>query len=284
MELRLAVEDDPGLVYVGAQKAARLATSFDDLMRAVPPGKTGAPMLELLGGQGPRPEVALALFNEALARDPTRPAPHAELARNLIGHLEEKDSSDQCKGPRRTICEEEIERHARVIAEVDPQSSSADEVRAGLMVAEGRSEEAEALLARRCEAVTDRVACLKRRATIAAHAKPSTRLAVAARELVAASCFAADECASSCRFAGDLFGERGEWGNSLAYYTRAARESPTLGGWMMVADAASRAGAHTKAVEALQKVVQLRGSSDDALRARIDAERSSAMGQLIVDK
>jgi hypothetical protein len=113
---------------------------------------------------------------------------------------------------------------------------------------------------------------------IAAQAKASTRLVTATKDLVIASCFSSEECASSCKFAGDLFAGRAEWGSSLSYYARAARESPTAAAWLTLADAASRAGAHTQALEALQKVVQLRGSEDETLRARIDAERSSAMG------
>lgn len=92
------------------------------------------------------------------------------------------------------------------------------------------------------------------------------------------SCAAAEECASAHLRVGDLFVGQGELATARTHYERAAREAHNEEAWLKVADAASRAGAHRQAADALAKVAKLRGGGDAELRARIENEQQRAMG------
>jgi hypothetical protein len=50
---------------------------------------------------------------------------------------------------------------------------------------------------------------------------------------------------------------------------------------LQLADAASAAGAHGEALEALEKVARRRGGADPALKARIEAERAKVLEGLM---
>jgi hypothetical protein len=80
---------------------------------------------------------------------------------------------------------------------------------------------------------------------------------------------------------GDLRTVRGETGLALEMYERAARVDPTELRWLALADAASRAGAHARAVEALQRIALRHGGRDPALARRIEEERQRAANGLI---
>jgi predicted Zn-dependent protease len=66
---------------------------------------------------------------------------------------------------------------------------------------------------------------------------------------------------------------------ALGLLGRAAREDPNNEQrWLQLADAASGAGAHMQAIEALEKVARRHGGADPALKQRIDAEHAAALG------
>jgi tetratricopeptide (TPR) repeat protein len=148
-------------------------------------------------------------------------------------------------------------------------------------MADGEAEEAERMLAAECGRASDRGACAKLRVEAAAQLKGPDRIAVAVRDYLSAECSRARECADAAQWAASMRATRGEWGAAMALYNRAAREDPGEGRWLALADAASQAGAHAQAVEALEKVAQKRGGADPALRKRIEEERSKAAGPLL---
>jgi hypothetical protein len=73
--------------------------------------------------------------------------------------------------------------------------------------------------------------------------------------------------------------QRGESGTALGLFTRAAREEPRVEArWLAVADVAAAAGQPAAALDALERVVRLRGGADEELAKRIEALRARLFG------
>src|SRR5262249_31932806 len=142
--------------------------------------------------------------------------------------------------------------HIEALRLAAPQTAAADEVRAQLMVVQGRAEEAEEMLAHRCDDVIDRVNCLRARSRIAALTKTPGKLAAALKVLIAVGCRSSSACADTMVFAGDLHAQRLDWRSALAAYDRAVDQDPTPERWLRVADSATKVGAHARAIEALE--------------------------------
>lgn len=281
MELRLAAENDFALIAPAARTALRFTNHFDDLMRAVPAGKAGAATLDelavRLAAMGEE-DARSRCDREAILRDPSRVGPRMREALALIRALDPASGSSLCED--RARCDEAIEAHARALDIAEPRASFAAQIRARKRMAEGQPDDAERLLSTECSRASDRVLCARLRVEAAALLKGPDRLSAAVRDYLSAACSRARECADAAQWAGDMRAGRGEWGAALSLYGRAAREDPGEDRWLSLAEAASRAGAHTEAVEALEKVLQKRGGSDPAIRKRIEDERSKAAGTL----
>lgn len=282
LELRLAVESDPALFAPAAQTAVRWTRSYEELLRAVPAGRTGAAMLDEMGQRlavMSAEETRSRCDREAIARDPSRVGPRMREALALIRALGPEAGTNLCAD--RAWCEREIEAHAAAIAAAEPRLSLAAQIRARRLLAEGRLDDAERLLAVECIRVSDRAGCFELRASMAAQIKAPERLALAVKDYLSASCAKPATCAEAASWAGSLRASRGEWASAVALYERAAREDPSEARWLALAGAASRSGAHAQAAEALEKVAQKRGGADPALQKRIDAERALAAGVLL---
>ncbi len=271
MELRLAVEADPTLVGDAAELGARWAETREELWIAVPAGEPGGAMLDRLGGaltQRGRRELGAACDRTALERAPGLVGPRVRLASDLVEAL---SSAEGC--PERPSCLARFEAHLGRIRAVEPKRSTADRLRARLLVATGRADEAEKLLAAACERVDDYRACQWDRVAAAAELPDAERIDAAARALLSASCVDRKQCAATATWLGDLRRNRGEWATALGSYERAVREEPTDERLLRLAAAASKLGLHAKAVDALERVLERRGGADPELRARLEAER-----------
>lgn len=288
LELRLAVEDDLGVLDAAARLAARWTRDFDELLLTVPDGERGSSMLATLGAvlSTPTPSSAARPGDAALAarcdrasilRDPRNIAPRVREAQRRIEAL--KPGSDSTLCADREVCRAQIGEHADAIAALDPESSTPVFLRANMLLADGRSDEATRMLEKACERSTDRTSCLQLRATAAARIKEPATLDAASKELLGAACSTPAECADTATWLSSLRTERGESGLALTLLGRAAREEPANEArWFRLASAAGQAGAHAQAAEALEKVARRRGGGDDALRRRIDDERLQALG------
>jgi tetratricopeptide (TPR) repeat protein len=281
-ELRLAVQDEPGLAATCAERATRITTRYEQLVSAVPDGVAGAAVLDAIGAVLTRPEhqrTRSRIDQESIARDSTRPGPRYREADRLLVALA-GEGTGECTGQARDACERLVEEHATVIERSAPEVSLAPMLLARLLSLRGRVGDAEALLESRCSAVVDRVPCLKARVEMASRLEPPQRLNAAAKDLLAAACLRAKECADVASWIGDVRWRRGDRGAAVVQYTRAAQEDPTPARWLRLADAASEVGAHGQAVEALERAAQALGGADAALKERIAKERSLAMGPL----
>jgi tetratricopeptide (TPR) repeat protein len=281
LELRLAVLDEPALSGVAAELALKSSTTTDELLETVPVGETGASMIGALYGMASE-QARLPLLQELFRRDPQNATGHAFLADYYLAELTRGNQSGVCAGERRAMCEEGIERSAAIMAGHAPRSSRADQYRARLLMANGKAEEAEALLAKRCSQVDDAVDCQFHRTYAAAAVKGKPEiLQTAARDLQSVACASAQQCAYTAATIGELLAGRGEWGTAFKYFKRASQDDPNENRWLRLADVAGKVGFHAQAADALEKVVVLRGGADSTLRARIETERNQAMGIMV---
>jgi predicted Zn-dependent protease len=218
---------------------------------------------------------------EAIQRDPDVVDPRIREASERIDALGGGPDASLC--PDRAACRALVLEHADAIARVTPASSASATLRARLLVAEGKPEEAVKMLLAACDRVTDGAACLRARVAAAARVKAPAMLDTAARELLGLVCVSTVECADTATWLAQLRQERGEPSMALGLLERAAREDPAKEDrWLRLADAASRAGQHAQALDALTKVQNRRGGGDPALEKRIEAERSQVLGGIIM--
>ncbi|WP_437277028.1 O-antigen ligase family protein [Sorangium sp. So ce375] len=287
LSLRLAVEDDRDVTAAAAGLARQWSRGWDDLLRAVPEGRAGAEMLERMAtGWSPQGDTELRLrcAEEAIARAPTRVAAHWAAGDTLLSMLEDP-LSPRCGGAedaaaRRAACERQIEEHAAAIQGSQESSFFAVQLRARLLLLRKRPEEAEQVLAGRCERVDNRAACHRLRVQAAAQIPSSEHLSPAIRDLMSASCGAPAACAAAATWVGDLLAARKDLTSAVTYYARAAQDEPTEERLLKLADAASRAGAHVEAAHAIERVLQQngrRGGDNAELRRRLLDEKAKAL-------
>ncbi|WP_170319430.1 O-antigen ligase family protein [Polyangium spumosum] len=274
LELRIAASQDSSLVGPAGVFAARISRDFDELLGAAPEGKAGVPMLDELAVQARnlgRAELAARLDAEAITRNPGARGPRVRAAEVVLDALAKGTCDD------RERCAREIEAHAAALEAAHPGDFVAERIRAQRLVLEGKSEEAEARLAARCVLVKERASCLRARVEIASRVPGVSRIDAASKDLLAATCLSASACAEAAGFLARIREGRGDTGSALTFFARAAREEPTEARWMALADAASRAGAHAQAADALERAAQ-KGGMTEVLRKRIAEERAKALG------
>jgi tetratricopeptide (TPR) repeat protein len=291
LELRLAVEDEPGLLSTTAWLAAHWTRTFDDLLTAVPEGKRGSGVLAHVGllmrvaeqaGTASPAEIDLGrrCDAEAIRRDPRLTEPRVREAEERIEAILRGTESALCVD--HAGCRAQVLDHADAIAEVEPASTIPPTLRANLLLAENKPEEAVKMLEQACEHVTARAVCLQVRVSAAARVKAPAALDAASKELLGASCVTTLQCADTATWLASTRMARGEAGIALGLLARAAREDPANEGrWLTVADVASQAGAHAQAMEALERVAKRHGGADPALKQRIESERSLLLGGLL---
>lgn len=285
LSLRLSVEHDPSLIGPAAALAVRWSKGWDDALTAVPEGAAGAPLLAemgrvLLGPPAGDPMLRGLCDREAILRDPRLIPPRVRECDARLAALARSEPSVLCAD--RDHCHAEILEHADAIAAAHPDASVAIELRARLLVAEGRPEEAVRMLEKGCDRVDNRPSCLRARVTAAAAVKAPEPIAAAAKDLLGAACVTTLACADTADWIATARLSRGETGAALALLSRAAREDPgNEARWLRVADVAARSGAHVQAADALEKVQRHRGGADPDLKRRIDAERSQALGGIL---
>lgn len=282
LELRLAVQDDPALMGPAVQLATRWSKSFDELLLAVPDGSAGGFMLGAMGSVLGTPEAAELrgrCDREAIMRDPKAIGPRYREAQARVSALEKGSTSPLCTD--RARCRTEVLEFADAIAVLDAESSVAAQLRAGLLVTEGKAAEATHILTVACERASDRTGCLVAQVSAAAQVKAPELITAASRDLLAAACVTPVACANMATWIGDVRTGRGERGMALVLYSRAVHEDPNNEArWFKLAEMAALAGSHAQAAEALERVARQRGGADPALRRRIEEERSQALGSL----
>ena len=285
LELRLG-SDELAVVGPAAALAVRWARSYEELLVAVPEGPTGTltlvTMAGLLGSAAGRrdPVLRSQCDREAIRRDPTLITPRVRECEMRLAAIVSGKTVGVCADPAH--CRLEILEHADAIAAAHPDASIAMELRARVLIAERKPEEAVRLLDKGCDRVSERASCLRVRVTAAAATKSADTLGAASKDLLGAACVTPQACADVATWLAGVREGRHELGAALALLARAAREDPNSEArWLRVADVASKSGAHVQAADALEKVAKQRGGADPELKRRIAAERAEALGGLL---
>jgi hypothetical protein len=278
-ELRLSVENDSGLANLAAMLAVRWTKQYEELLESAPEGRAGVIMLDQIAAYLTAPSdwtLSERIHREVIARDPTDVTARLRKADLRIRALAQGPkgplpSAEIC--PDREACRREVLAEAAAIGEARPDLAAAARLRAGLLLADGKPEEAAALLATECERVSDRLPCLQARVQAAAQIKGTDRFTEAAKELLGSACGTPASCAEMSNWVADIRTNRGEMNLAYGLYERAARLDPTEVRWLKLADAASRAGWHLRAVDALEQVARRRGQADPEIKKRIENEQ-----------
>jgi len=281
LEGRFALEYDAELVPRVCELAVSLASSGSQLLGVVPQNTDPTRTLEAILKLTSRPEQAHLrhqLVEAAIDRFPTVTVIKAALVADLTGSLEGKRNAELCQGERRAACEERASGLIAQLARALPSSSQAVELRAQLLLATGHAAEAEALLARECERFNPNRSCVKLRLAAATRARSAEGMEVASRALIATGCETPAACAESFENLGDEMLASGNTRLALRHYERACKEEPSLERWLKLAKAASSAGAHLQAIDALNHALREKGS-DPELEERIRLERERAFRQ-----
>lgn len=267
-ELRLANEYEPSLA--GPTSAVAFAWTHDPgtLLRAVPDGVAGIPMLEastsaaMVAGLF---DVVLALDEEMLARDPTYRTAHMQVAEIRLRQLVQDTCDD------RVTCEEQITQHARALD--DPSDSTSDQYLARLAIYESDPANARRILRAACQKPGALSGCL---ALLAGVEEPDAVPHVLDR-FVGVSCATAELCAEANSWVANFQAGRGALAQAYGAAVRAARSAPTDERWLRAADLAEAAGLRAEAVHALQEVALRHGGGDPALKQRIETNRQGAL-------
>jgi hypothetical protein len=285
-ELRLSVENDSGLVGPAALLAVRWAKKYEEILASVPPGKAGVLMLDQIAAYLSEMNASALrsrVDREIIARDPAQVRAHLREADARLKVLEQSAPAQGAPPPADGICSDReacrrvVLDEAEAIALAQPDLGIAALLRARLLVVDGKPEEAFKLLAVECQKASDRIPCLQGRVQAAARIKGTDRLTEAAKELLGAACGTPVRCAETASWVGDIRSGRGEVNLALVMFERAARVDPTEARWLKLADAASVAGAHLRAADALEQVARRRGGRDAALQQRIEEEQRRGM-------
>jgi lipopolysaccharide biosynthesis regulator YciM len=285
LELKLAVQNEPALKVEAANLALQWSRSDEDFLHAAPSGKDGAAMLFTMASllKRDRIELRTRLLSEAVARNPQHGEARLMAAMDLLRELSAASKSKLCTGAQRADCIRTIESHIDSLRAINRENSTADELRARLLVAQGQEASAERLLNESCPRYDEAISCLRTLVEVTAELDDATRLDTAAKQLMTKACPPTSVCVRTGVWLGDFFARRGDWHGALTFYRRAAQEEPTETTLTRLADAASKAGRHAEAIDVLQRLSRIRGT-DAELRTRIEHERTHALRQMLRHK
>ncbi len=163
---------------------------------------------------------------EAIARDPALVEPRLREAQERFEAL-----AMRAKGADATICADraacldQIREHARAIEAAAPDSAWSPILRARVLLAEGKPEDAVKLLEAGCDHVIERVYCLQERVTAAVDVKSSDAIDAASKDLLGAACVSPVQCADIATWIAAVRTSRGDARAALASSPRRPRRA-----------------------------------------------------------
>jgi tetratricopeptide (TPR) repeat protein len=282
LELKLAVRDEPGLVHAAVAAAVKHTQDHSDLLRIVPNGMEGAPVLDTLGAwmTARDADVGKKLDEQALALDPARLGPLQRRAGAIVAELVKGDKSTPCAQDKRRACANAIEKYALAIASASPETSHAAQLRARALLALDQPDRARQVLGGVCERVTDRVPCVKAQVEVAARLKDQAQVDALLEQIAALGCSAGKPCAGTYLWIGDFSWSQGNRGGAANAFHRATRHDPqNAEAWRRLGEASAALGSHARAVQAFERVMQLAPS--DAVKAQLEDQRRKMVGSLV---
>jgi hypothetical protein len=118
---------------------------------------------------------------------------------------------------------------------------------------EGHAAEASRFLAERCSRLHTPAECFREQVGYALQAGDAALQSDAITAYLAAACESTAACAKAAAWIGDRLQERGDMLGAIAYYSRAAKETPTRAMWQKLAAATKAAGQMHSSQEAEQR-------------------------------
>jgi hypothetical protein len=238
IHLRLAAAYDYELADRALNLAVAFAPSVPALASGFPEGALGASAFVDLCPKL-QPHARIECFREALRRDPRDKKAHEALASELFDALEARRAP--CAGAEEAACALEAERS---VTAASPGTGYRTLVLgARLRARKGDRLGAVGMLLSGCPATPTAAACLELAADLAV-GLPDTALARQAEDrFVALACELPARCAAAHAHVGDRLEAAGELDRALGHFTAAAREAPSAGRWLKVADLAARTNA-----------------------------------------
>lgn len=266
LELRLAVEFEPGLAVAAGQTAVRHSEKLDELLAAAAPGPAGARTLESMAAAVNVHALRESLDREALERDPTLVQPRERIARARLDALAARD--ERCWDSE--SCVLEVVDQAEALASYHPRSSRGAQLEALLNIQNGEPDLANTVLIDACRLPLDAVSCLELHARVAsAEALPEIF-----ERHASFICSRREACAASWDWAAVTYAGRGYVAQAYGAARAAAEQVPTVERWLAAASYAEQSQNRKGAINALEQAIR-RGGDEGALRSRIAQLRLS---------
>lgn len=278
LEMRTAVECEPGLAAPVGKFAVQNTRVVAELMRAVPeesPPSVQADVLESMSEALDRPEdlaAAEAIDAETIARDPMRRGPRERLVTRRLVALERGGAL--CVD--RARCVEELAQQAADYADRFPKSSRGAQIRAEVARLEGKPDEARAILREACGLPGDAPACWKLLAPLV----PVEELADVLSRLTAVSCTNRQDCAAAHDWAAGMLGSRRQHAQAVTSRLLAIEQVVTDERLLAAASDAEAAGLYGEAIRVLQRLKSRRKGGEPAIDARIAEDERKKTGPL----
>ena len=279
MELKYACADEPALATASVAMAVRQKIHGADFERLVPEGDARIHVLDTLAAwmHSRNPELGRRFDAIVLDSQPTRVGPLERRIKDRIATL--KSATDpQCAGDiERRECIKQIETDVLLIESSEPLTSRAPRLRAEALVAMGKLEAADKLLADACETVTDRLVCLRARVPLAISLGSEEGLDKLLDMVAAAGCSTSQACSQSSIWVGSVQRDQNNLGAAVNSYRRATRHDPqNLAAWVLLGDTSSAMGLHGQAAMAYEHACKL-APDDKKLREKFDRSRKEAV-------
>jgi tetratricopeptide (TPR) repeat protein len=276
LHLRLAAEYDTSLGSVIAQQVARWAPTMEVIQQAIPKGAYGPVILSAVCNTLSQIELKISCFRYAISQSPKDATLLNHLAESLLDAT--RKAVSPCIEGLSQDCLDEVERTAKMLAKVSPQSWRSQYLLGKKLEAQGDFIGAAAALGRACPPGSEGLPCARETVNVAL-ASGSVPIIIAAVDAYSdRSCGDSAACAGALDSLGNMLDVAGKGRLAVTYFTKAAEAEGTSERWLRVARRASQLQLFGLARTALDRADR----SPDATplsRATTRALRSQAEGQ-----
>lgn len=283
MELKLACRDEQALATPAVALALHYTKDGKHLQRLVPEPelypKQAAVVLDTLGAWMHSRDVELGQRFDAqtLELDPTRLAPRERLALGLVRQLSDANTSEEQKN--KIVAQ--VERHAHYLQKAEPNKSRWARVRAKLLEAQGKQQQAQELLHQVCDQVKDRYTCLKARVPLVQALGNDDELRQLLDATALAGCTNAPACAQSYKWLATVHQGRKNYGAAANALVRVTRYDPmNAQAWEELGDMNAIIGTYGQATQAYARARKLK-PNDTRLQSKEQAAKAKILPGLL---
>lgn len=283
LELKFAGNDDADLVTLIGRISVGWTHDENQLKSILPDdGGDAAIMLTSMAqalGNPSDASLRMSLLRLATQRDPENVDARTVWAGDLVAALGPHARTALCQGMFRARCVAEVRDQIRKVAALDPGGANALNLTAELLLALGHTADAARLMGDQCPKLQEHGSCARVWLAVAARAHDLHSVSDAVDQLTS-GCRNAIRCAAAYTYAGNVLMREGMPALALTSYQHAALDDSSAARWLKVADAASESGAHSVALDALQKVKEAGRDTPDIER-RLAGERREVAATLV---